>query len=118
MQSYANRVKDSTTTTGTGDITLAGAPPSGFQSFAAGFSLNERFEYTIELGADWECGEGYLSASTTLVRAVVTASSNAGAAVNFPAGGKTVFAGLTARGAQRMATTGRLIAMNLSRYLP
>lgn len=89
-----DRVKDTTTTTGTGAITLSGSAPTGFQTFNAAFSTNVEFYYTIVGGAEWEIGIGYLSASTTLVRAKVLSSSNAGALVNFSAGSKDVFESL------------------------
>lgn len=88
---FKDRVKDSTTTTGTGNITLAGAPPTGFQSFNAGYGVGPLFFYVIESGADWEVGIGHLSASTTLVRDTVLASSNSNALVSFSAGTKNVF---------------------------
>lgn len=88
---YADRVKDTSSTTGTGDFTLAGSPPTGYQSFNAAFSTTNSFAYCIEGGAEWEVGIGHLSAATTLVRDTVTGSSNAGAAVDFSAGTKNVF---------------------------
>lgn len=97
MTSFAERVKETTTGTGTGNLTLAGAV-TGFQSFNAAFGTNVSFEYCIEAvdtsgtpTGDWEVGDGYLSASTTLVRDIVRASSNSNAAVNFSAGTKNVF---------------------------
>lgn len=87
----ADRVKDTTTSTGTGTITLANAPPVGFQSFAAIGNANNTY-YTITGVADWEVGIGtYTAAGTLLSRDTVLSSSNAGAAVNFPAGSKDVF---------------------------
>jgi hypothetical protein len=86
-----DRVKDTTTTTGTGNITLAGSAPTGFQTFNSAFSTNVEFMYAIAGGAEWELGIGILSASTTLVRALVLSSSNAGSLVNFSAGTKDVF---------------------------
>lgn len=96
MTTFADRVKDTSTTTGTGNLTLAGSPPSGFVSFNSAFGTNVRFPYVIVGGAEWECGYGYLSAATTLVRERVTASSNSGSAVNFSAGAKDVFCDATA----------------------
>jgi hypothetical protein len=98
---YADRVKDTTTTTGTGNITLAGTPPTGFQSFNAAFGTSAGFffYYCIEGGAEWEVGRGHLSASTTLVRDNIMASSNAGSAVSFSAGTKNVFATIPAQNA-------------------
>jgi hypothetical protein len=90
---YKDRVKDTTTTTGTGNITLAGSPPSGFQSFNTAFGVGPSFYYAIEGGtaSEWEVGLGHLSGATTLVRDRVTASSNSGALTNFSAGTQTVF---------------------------
>ena len=96
MARYFDRVKDSTTTTGTGNITLSGSAPTGFVAFAAVYatgSPGDLFTYCISSsgGSEWEVGTGYLSGATTLVRDVVLASSNSGSAVNFSAGTKDVF---------------------------
>jgi hypothetical protein len=88
---YSDRVKDTTTTTGTGNITLSGTAPTGYQDFNTAFGTNAYFHYCIALGSEWEVGIGYLSASTTLVRDSVLESSNSDAAVNFSAGTKDVF---------------------------
>ncbi len=93
---YADRVKDTTTTTGTGNVTLSGTPPTGYQAFATPFAVNDPIEYTIAGGAEWEVGIGYLSGSTTLVRDRVLRSSNSDALVNFSAGTKDVFCTLPA----------------------
>lgn len=88
----ADRVKETTTTAGTGTITLAGAA-TGFQSFAAIGNGNTTY-YTIagQGTSEWEVGIGtYTSSGTTLSRTTVLASSNAGALVNFSAGTKDVF---------------------------
>lgn len=100
---YADRVKDTSTTTGTGNVTLSGTPPTGFVSFSAAFGVGRTFDYAIVMDDDseWEVGYGYLSASTTLVRQTVTASSNAGAAVNFSAGTKNVWNNWSAASAAR-----------------
>jgi hypothetical protein len=88
----ADRVKETSTTTGTGTITLAGAA-TGFQSFSAIGNANTTY-YTITLqgGSEWEVGIGtYTSSGTTLSRDTVLASSNSGSLVNFSAGTKDVF---------------------------
>lgn len=88
----ADRVQETTTTTGTGTVTLAGAV-SGFRSFAAVGNGNSTF-YTIvdSTGSDWEIGVGtYTLSGTTLSRDTVLSSSNAGSLVNFSAGTKNVF---------------------------
>jgi hypothetical protein len=88
----ADRVKETSTTTGTGTFTLAGAV-DGFQTFAAIGDGNTTF-YTIALqgGTEWEVGLGtYTSSGTTLSRDTIFSSSNSGNAVNFSAGTKDVF---------------------------
>lgn len=85
-----DRVKETTTTTGTVTVTLAGAV-TGFQSFSAIGNGNTTF-YTIAGGAEWEVGIGtYTSSGTTLSRDTVLSSSNSGSKVNFSAGTKDVF---------------------------
>jgi hypothetical protein len=77
----ADRVQETTTTTGTGTITLAGAV-SGFQSFAVIGTGNTTY-YTITSGSAWEVGVGtYTAAGTTLARTTILASSAGGAAIS------------------------------------
>lgn len=86
----ADRVKETTISTGTGTITLDGASP-GFQSFSAVGNGNTTY-YTISGNTEWEVGIGtYTSSGTTLSRDTVLASSNSGSLVNFSAGSKDVF---------------------------
>lgn len=88
----ADRVKETTTTAGTGTVTLLGAS-TGYQSFAAIGDGNTTY-YTIagQTGSEWEVGIGtYASSGTTLARTTVISSSNAGSLVNFSAGTKDVF---------------------------
>ena len=88
----ADRVKETTTTTGTGTVTLLGAS-AGFQSFAAIGDTNTTY-YTIaaQTGTEWEVGIGtYTSSGTTLARTTVFSSSNSGSLVDFSAGSKDVF---------------------------
>ena len=87
----ADRVKDTTTTTGTGTVTLSGTAPSGFQNFSVIGNGNTTF-YTISGGSEWEVGVGtYSSTGPTLARTTVLASSNSGSLVTFSAGTKDVF---------------------------
>lgn len=113
----ADRVKDTTTTTGTGDITLSGTAPTGYQSFNTAFSTGNIFFYAISSsGSEWEVGEGYLSASTTLVRDTVLASSNSGNAVSFSAGTKDVYCTFPAFYAQRATRNGRVYSSARGNY--
>ncbi len=85
-------VAETTTTTGTGTITLGGAV-SGYRAFGASGILasGDTTYYAIALGADFEVGLGtYTASGNTLARTTVLASSNASGLVNFPAGTKTV----------------------------
>lgn len=86
---YADRVKETTSTTGTGTITLAGAA-SGFQSFSAVGDGNECY-YRIESGTSWEIGVGtYTASGTTLSRDTVIASTNSNSAITL-SGTSTVY---------------------------
>jgi hypothetical protein len=90
-----DRVLESSTSIGTGPITLAGAI-YGFQSFSAGVGASNTTYYTIvnttSVATEWEVGLGTLDAGgTVLTRTTVYKSSNAGAAVVFTAGTKNVF---------------------------
>jgi hypothetical protein len=88
----ADRVQETSATTGTGTITLGGAV-LGYQSFAAVGNGNRTY-YTIveQATANWEVGIGtYTASGTTLSRDTVIASSNSGSLVNFGAGSKNVF---------------------------
>lgn len=85
-----DRVQETTTTTGTGTITLAGAI-TGFQSFSVIGNGNTTY-YTIAGTSEWEVGLGtYTSSGTTLSRDTILESSNGGTAVDFSAGIKNVF---------------------------
>jgi hypothetical protein len=88
----ADRVRETTTTAGTGTVTLGGAV-LGFQSFAAIGNGNVTY-YTIagQGTSEWEVGIGtYTSSGTTLSRDTVLSSSNGGSLVTFSAGTKDVF---------------------------
>lgn len=86
-----DRVKETTATTGTGTVTLAGAV-NGFQTFLSAIGDGNTCYYAIALGSEWETGLGtYTSSGNTLSRDVVLESSNAGSLVTFSSGDKEVF---------------------------
>lgn len=88
----ADAVKETTTGTGTGNLTLAGVV-STFQAFSAVCANNDTFFYRIahQSANEWEIGLGtYVSATPAIARTTILESSNADAAVNFTAGTKDV----------------------------
>lgn len=97
MAIFSDRVQETTTTTGTGSIALAGAV-AGFQSFNSGFSSGNTPYYAIvgQGTTEWEVGLGTFTSPSTLARTTVLASSNAGAAVVFSAGTKNVWSDVPA----------------------
>src|SRR5437762_754353 len=98
MPSVADRVKETTTSTGTGAITLAGAV-SQFQSFATAFgsaSLLVGYAIVGQSGTEWEVGKGTFNGTTGLTRDNVRSSSNSNGLVNFSAGTKDVFVTVSA----------------------
>ena len=82
-----DRIRQTSTTTGSGTFTLDGSV-TGFQSFSAVGEGNTTY-YTIALDSQWEVGIGTYSAGT-LSRDTVL-SSNTGSKVAFLAGAKDVF---------------------------
>ena len=105
----ADRVQETTTTTGTGTITLAGAV-SGYQSFSAIGNGNTTY-YTITSGTAWEVGIGtYTSSGTTLARTTILSSSAAGAAITL-AGTSNVFATYPAEKSVNLDASGNATAL-------
>ena len=94
-----DRVKETSTTTGTGTFNLAGAA-TGFQTFVAGVGDTNTTYYAIfnQGTTEWEVGLGTVTdaATDTLARTAIISSSNSGSAVDFAAGTKDVFCTLPA----------------------
>jgi len=84
-----DRVKETSSSSGTGNITLSGAFP-GYQTFNAAIASGSTVYYTIHnltAGDDdeWEVGVGTFTSPSTLSRDTVLSSST-GSKVNFTAG--------------------------------
>jgi hypothetical protein len=109
-----DRVKETSTTTGTVPIVLNGAS-IGYQSISSTISTSNTFPYVVELtgGSEWEIGIGqYVSGNNSIIRTQILNSSNAGNIVNFSSGSKNVFltvpaayTALTARGLSQFSAT-------------
>lgn len=116
MSGYADRAMETSTSTGTGNITTAGAV-TGYQTLNTALGTNVPFDYSIVAvdgsgvpTGEWEVGVGLLLASTTLVRTRPTAGS-AATPVNFSAGTKRVFITYSAAEA---VPKGKMLAMAMN----
>lgn len=93
-----NFVRESSTTTGTGNFTLSSV--TGFRQFSTAFSTGgtDKFFYSIvhQSADEWEFGTGHLSDSTTLVRDTVIDSTNSDSLVSFSSGDKRVVSDIPA----------------------
>ena len=94
-----DRVKETTTTTGTGTINLGGAQ-TNFETFVTGVGNSNTTYYAIvhRSNAEFEIGLGTITDASpdTLARTTIISSSNSDSAVNFSAGTKDVFCTLPA----------------------
>ena len=103
-----DRVKETSTTTGTGTLDLAGAS-TGFVTFVAGIGNSNTTYYAIhnQGTAEWEVGLGTLSGATTLERTTVLDNSDGNtSAITLGAGTKDVFCTLPAGKAVYLDSTG------------
>lgn len=110
-----DRVKETTTTTGTGAISLGGAV-ANFQAFSAVLSNADTTYYAIvdTTNTAFEVGLGtYASSGNTLTRTTVLESSNSGSAVNLSAGSKTIFIAYPAEKAVYEESDGSVLIENL-----
>ena len=102
IQKFSDRVLQTSTTTGTGNLTLA-SPPTGYRAFSSEYTSGQVIPYVIEgVGSDglltgqWEVGEGTLSGGA-FVRSTVHRSSNGNSLVNFSSASLRVFSSPTAQ---------------------
>jgi hypothetical protein len=105
----ADRVQETTLTTGTSDYALLGAK-TGFQSFGAVMANSDTTYYAVTDGIEWEVGVGtYSTTGPTMVRTTILSSSNSGSAVNWPAGTKNIFLSYAASKSSYLDTSGALL---------
>jgi hypothetical protein len=109
----ADRVLDSSTSTGTGPFVVSGTPAAGYQTFSAVMSVSDTCYYSIQgqTTSEWEVGLGTYSSANTLTRTTVYSSSNAGAAVTFSAGTKNVFITMAASKSPQIDPSGNVTAL-------
>jgi hypothetical protein len=107
-----DRVQESTTTTGTGTLTLNGAV-FGFQTFAIiGDGNTTYYAIADPTTGEWEVGIGtYTASGTTLSRTTVFESSNSGSLVSFAAGSKNVFCTYPAERAVYLDAAGSAVTL-------
>jgi hypothetical protein len=103
----ADRVRETTTTSGTGTVNLAGAT-AGFQTFVAGIGTGNTCHYLLLDGTAWETGVGTVTDGSpdTLSRDTVIASSNAGAKIELSGGETAVLCTLPGSASQIRAAIG------------
>lgn len=101
----ADRVSDTTTVTGTGNVTVSGVAPTGYRTLSAVLSVGDTFYYCIsdQTTGKWETGTGTYVSANVFARTTVLSSSNSGSLVAFTDGTKTVF--VTFPAAQMLQTT-------------
>ena len=109
----ADRVLDSSTSTGTGAFVVSGTPAAGYRTFSAVMSVSDTCYYSIQgqTTSEWEVGLGTYSSANTLTRTTVYSSSNAGAAVTFSAGTKNVFITMAASKSPQLDPSGNVTAL-------
>ena len=109
----ADRVLDSSTSTGTGPFVVSGTPAAGYRTFSAVMSVGDTCYYSIQgqTTSEWEVGLGTYSSTNTLTRTTIYSSSNAGSAVTFSAGTKNVFITVAASRAPQLDPSGNITAL-------
>jgi hypothetical protein len=109
----ADRVLDTSTSTGTGPVVVSGSVPAGYRTFSAIMSVGDTCYYSIQHQTlnEWEVGVGTYSSLNTLTRTTVYSSSNSGSAVVFTSGLKNVFTTLTSGQLPQLDPSGNATAL-------
>lgn len=99
-----DRIKETSSTTGTGAYDLGGAEV-GFEALSARYSTGDEVAYCAVLGSEWEVGIGTFTSGTpdTLSRDSILSSSSSDLAVNWPSGSKTIYVTLPAKQLQHIS---------------
>lgn len=109
----ADRVLDTSTTTGTGPVTVSGTSPAGYRTFSAVMSVGDTCYYSIQsqTANEWEVGLGTYSSLNTLTRTTIYLSSNSNSAVIFTSGTKNVFTTFTSGKIPQLDPSGNSTAL-------
>jgi hypothetical protein len=109
----ADRVRDTSTTAGSGAFSVSGTAPTGYRTFSAVLSVSDTFYYSIQHQTlnEWEVGLGTYSSANTFARTTIYSSSNAGSAVTFSAGTKDVFITMAAARSPQLNASGNVTAL-------
>lgn len=104
MLNWADRIRDTSTSNGTGSFTVSGTPPTNYNTFSARLAVNDTFYYVIvsQTAAEWEVGAGVWLGANQFSRAnlsVLDGSSGPGVLVNFTPATKDVWLDYPAAGA-------------------
>ena len=106
----ADRVRDTSTTAGSGSFSVSGTAPTGYRTFSAVLSVSDTFYYSIQHQTlnEWEVGLGTYLSANTFARTTIYSSSNAGSAVTFSAGTKDVFITMAASRTPQLDASGNV----------
>ena len=109
----ADRVLDTSTTTGAGPVTVSGTSPAGYRTFSAVMSVGDTCYYSIQsqTANEWEVGLGTYSSLNTLTRTTIYLSSNSNSAVIFTSGTKNVFTTFTSGKIPQLDPSGNSTAL-------
>lgn len=109
----ADRVRDTSTTAGSGSFSVSGTAPTGYRTFSAVLSVSDTFYYSIQHQTlnEWEVGLGTYSSANTFSRTTIYSSSNAGSVVTFSAGTKDVFITMAASRSPQLNASGNITAL-------
>lgn len=111
----ADRVRDTSTTAGSGAFSVSGTAPTGYRTFSAVLSVSDTFYYSIQHQTlnEWEVGLGTYASANTFSRTTIYSSSNAGSAVTFSAGTKDVFITMAASRSPQLNASGNVTALGV-----
>ena len=106
----SDRVRDTSTTAGSGSFSVSGTAPTGYRTFSAVLSVSDTFYYSIQHQTlnEWEVGLGTYSSANTFARTTIYSSSNSDSVVTFSAGTKDVFITMAAARSLQLDASGNV----------